>query len=168
VINHHKSLRPSEPCRIDPPCCNFFVHSLRRALQPVLGWWWRVLRRAKSRPYGGQHSWSSRKLTIFCSQAKASTGAFLLDLGFCTFAITYFTQLYVHLSIGVQWNPRLHYDPSCLSCLLDESKSHYSMALLSNSRLRLKSSGRKPLVIGSLLSMVVLWLVYGEKVDKWS
>jgi hypothetical protein len=52
------------------------------------------------------------------------------------YAIIYFMLLYVHLSIGVQWNPRLHYDT--LPCYLVypyESNSHDSMAMLSNSGL---------------------------------
>jgi hypothetical protein len=32
------------------------------------------------------------------------------------FAIIHFMSLYVHLSIGVRWNPILHYDPSYLPC----------------------------------------------------
>jgi hypothetical protein len=41
--------------------------------------------------------------------------------------------IYVHLSIGVQWNPRLHYDT--LPCYLVypyENKGHDRMAILSN------------------------------------
>jgi hypothetical protein len=49
------------------------------------------------------------------------------------YAITYFMPVNVHLSIGVQWNPRLHYDtlPGYLVYPY-ESKSHDSMVMLSN------------------------------------
>jgi hypothetical protein len=45
-------------------------------------------------------------------------------------------QWYVHLSIGVEWNRRLHYDPSCLPCFPYESKSLDRMAMFSNLGLR--------------------------------
>jgi hypothetical protein len=41
--------------------------------------------------------------------------------------------MYVHLSIGVHWNPRLHYDTLHVYLVYPyESKSHDSMAMLSN------------------------------------
>ena len=53
------------------------------------------------------------------------------------YAIFYLTLLYVHLSIGVQWNPRLHYDTLPVYLVYPyEGKSHDSMAMLSNSGLR--------------------------------
>jgi hypothetical protein len=40
--------------------------------------------------------------------------------------------LYVHLSVGVQWNPRLYYESLLVYLVYPyESKSHAGMAMLS-------------------------------------
>jgi hypothetical protein len=63
-----------------------------------------------------------------------STGAYLLQD--FIYAIIYFTLMYVHLSIGVYWNPQLHYDAfPCYLVYSYESKSHDSMAMFSNTGL---------------------------------
>jgi hypothetical protein len=50
------------------------------------------------------------------------------------YAIIYFTLMYVHLRIGVQCNPRLHYDSLPVYLVYPyESMSHDRMTMLSNS-----------------------------------
>jgi hypothetical protein len=49
--------------------------------------------------------------------------------------------MYVHLSIGVQWNPRLHYDTLPVYLVYPyESKSLYRMTMLSDSRLQIAAT----------------------------
>jgi hypothetical protein len=53
------------------------------------------------------------------------------------YTIIYYTLMYVHLSIGVHWNPRLHYDTLFVYLVSAyESKSLDRMAMLSNLGLR--------------------------------
>jgi hypothetical protein len=47
---------------------------------------------------------------------------------FFLYAIIYFTPMYVHLSIGVHWNPRLHYNTLPVYLVYPyETKSHDGM-----------------------------------------
>jgi hypothetical protein len=74
--------------------------------------------------------------------------------------------LYVYLSIGVQWNPRLHYDSLLVYLVYPyERKSHPRMAMLlskqDHSRSRVAGSTHEILGLCTLLVRVV-----GYKVAK--
>jgi hypothetical protein len=125
--------KTQESCRATSPCRILVINCLTHAFHSDLGFGYDVEQEDSSKSFGGQHSWRFKTNFLpFLSKDKNRSipPPFMVFI----YSIIYFTLMYVHLSIGVQWNPRLHY--GTLPVYPFGSKCLDRMAMLSNLGLR--------------------------------